>query len=192
MGFDPRHSEAVDTVDIEDTIEVGTEPALPADPRIPAAAGMGYDDMRQEVRDRMIDRHMDRAEAEAGRDNRPVRTFKVGNWVWEVRDKPGKEVSKFEPTWMGPMKVIEKISPVSYTMEPIMTEGRPHKAHVDHLKIYYRAPDWVKDKPERARCCDDPEIWMEANKEEMRRAELGPGKSWDLCENREDWMEEDE
>ncbi|KAG6033295.1 hypothetical protein E4U40_005484 [Claviceps sp. LM458 group G5] len=66
---------------------------------------------------------------------KPLRTFEVGNLVWEKLDKENKLKGKFHKSWGRLSKVMKKLSSVTYQVEPI-EGGVQRKIHVDDLKIY--------------------------------------------------------
>ncbi|KAK0727098.1 hypothetical protein B0T26DRAFT_693046 [Lasiosphaeria miniovina] len=93
---------------------------------------------REETRDRAAEVHISRAERNQYQDVCP-NVFRVGDWV---RDKLGKEKSKFTPNWSGPWRVVEKVMPRTCIVEHTRKPGPRRKLHVDDMKLHGKPPLW--------------------------------------------------
>lgn len=66
----------------------------------------------------------------------------AGDRVWERRDKQGKSHSKFLPTWTGPFRVEEVVTPVSYMIRNLYyPESQPRKVHLRDLRRHIPSSD---------------------------------------------------
>ena len=61
--------------------------------------------------------------------------FEVGNFVWLLDNYRRGKGSKLKPRYLGPYRVIDKYSPVNYTIKPLYDlHKRQEKVHINRLK----------------------------------------------------------
>ena len=62
--------------------------------------------------------------------------YEIGQLVFLTNDKAKRgPYSKFAPKWIGPYRIIDKISDVNFKIKPIYGRGKEQVVHVNRLKI---------------------------------------------------------
>lgn len=163
LGFNPMHArddESRRPGFTEDQVEA-FENDDDADEMMWGAATMAFIDARDEAREQLAGRRVQAGEAHESKRAGPVEVLVEGTWVWEKRDKPGDEHSKFKPVWKGPYSVVRPASSVSYFVRPVTGDGKIRKIHVTDLKLYHPRLEWMKDQKRVGTRVDDYDLFRE-------------------------------
>ncbi|KAE8984254.1 hypothetical protein PF011_g20849 [Phytophthora fragariae] len=76
---------------------------------------------------------------------RQKREWKAGDRVWLYRPPRGPKATKFEHSWMGPMRIVEPAGYETFLVRREDKTGKPEEfiAHASFLVTYYCSADWL-------------------------------------------------
>jgi hypothetical protein len=127
FGFNPVHSRDAEELSQPAFTEAQVEEFQNDDDQddvLWSAAVLAHMDRRDEVREQLADRRVKDAESHESKKSIPGVVLPKGTWVWEKRDKPGDEHSKFKPVWKGLYVIVKPASAVSYFIRPVMGDSK--------------------------------------------------------------------
>ena len=82
---------------------------------------------------------------------RPSVAYDIGDIVWVARHlRAPRRTTKILPCFIGPVKIIKKLSPLTYIVEDSLQKRRQPRCfsvHVSHLKRYKAPDDRGKQSP---------------------------------------------